>query len=259
MAVRLNGTTDALGAVDVPVVKNVAQATIMAWCRPRGLPTGVAGNPTVIGCSIGPPPGLSGASRLSIDRAAGVRINITIRALDSDPGTGVSTNGIDYTESVWQHVAATLNFTTRTCQIYINGVVQPLFPSGNTSEVVVNSTAGNTSNTNCKGVGIGVNEDFISGFWPGDIEDCRIYSRLVQPNELLTIYSSCGVDGIFDSLEARWPLTGPIGQNVVSCPNISSLGSVPPATVQAGTPVFTDGIISGPRARPRIPIMIPNG
>lgn len=243
MAVRFNGA-DGLGQLAQSIAQNVAVATVMAWCRPRGL----TGSPTVASVSIGPPPGLSGASRLSIDRAGTTRINITARALDSDGGSGVATTE-NYNENEWQHIACVVYFTTRLGIIYRNGVELPYAPAGRNFGSM---TAGNTSNTQVKAVAVGANEDFISGFWNGDIEDVRFYNRALGVDEIRSIYAGMGVDGIVSGLEARYPLNdGGIGQAVVQCANVADFTRAP-LTVRAGAPTFIDGIIRGPRNRSSI-------
>jgi hypothetical protein len=115
--------------------------------------------------------------------------------------------------------------------------------------------AGNTSATNPKVLSIGANEDFLSGFWSGDIEDCRIYHRQL-PQEIETIVNSKGRDGIVSGLQVRYPLLdGAIGTNVNLCANVvmnSNSQTVGPISVRNGSPQFIDGIISGPRSRSSI-------
>ena len=251
MAVRFNGTNDGLGVTAPPnVLNNVTRATIMAWCRPNGP---VTGSPTVFAASIGPPPGLSGSSRLSIDRQnPSGPINITVRAADGAGGFGLSGgSGNDYFASEWQHVAAVIWYDNNVGSVYRNAVLLNGYTLMSLSALV-------TSATNPKALAAGANEDFLAGFWNGDIEDCRIYNRALSQEELETIVAAKGADGIVNGLQVRYPMTdGPPGSTVVTCANVIRDGDIDmagPLRPLSGAPVFSEGIIRGPRNRSSISI-----
>jgi hypothetical protein len=251
MAVRFNGTNDALGTTaPISVLNGLSRATIMAWCRPNGP---VTGTPTVFAASIGPPPGLSGSSRFSIDRNAGGggQITVTVRTSDGAGAFGMGAGGgNDYLSSQWQHVAAVLWLDFNVGTIYQNG------NQLNGYQTLTGLLGTAFSSTDPKALAVGANEDFASGFWNGDIEDCRIYNWALSQDDINTIISGKGKDGIVSGLQVRYPLTdGPIGTAVtvsssfVDNPDANPSVRVGPLRPLSGAPTFIDGIIAGPRSR----------
>lgn len=238
MAVTFNGSNQALNlGVDLNVLRNVAGGSMMGWSRPRIVPTG--GNQfSMMAIAVGPPPGTTGNSRMSFLFNA-TTIQYAVRALDGD-GASLLAPAITLVAGAWIHVAGTYNFTTRQQIIYVNGV-QFAIQTGTT-------TVGNTSNTNSKNAAIGAADDTVGQNFDGDLEDWRVYERVVSPNEIQTIYTSCGKDGIWDSCRMRYMLQelgG--GQAVVLAPDYGTLGR---GAAPSNAPNYSGNSISVTRRKP---------
>lgn len=86
-----------------------------------------------------------------------------------------------------------------------------------------------------------------SNFLQGELEDIRIYDRLIDFNESLTIYALNGSDMIINGLIGRWLCKeSPPGGTLSSIPDLSINGNNATAN---NSPVYSDDILAGVRRR----------
>ncbi len=100
-------------------------------------------------------------------------------------------------QDTWYHVVGTYDSTADIARIYLNGEEE-------------NSTAGSgqavVTSTDPVTMGTGL----FSSFWPGLLDDARIYNSALSAAEIKTIYSAAqtaGHDGIVNGLVARYTLS----------------------------------------------------
>ena len=250
MAISLNGTSQYINmGTDRNLARNVSQSTFMAWVRQPA----AQNSKVVLGIAIGPPPGIVGTSRISLETSPnltvvspftnGDDIGVVLRASDSDAGFAAYGSGGQLVANTWCHVCVTVNWpATSAMTIYHNAA--PVTLTGSSSGTPT-WTAGNTSNTNTKQCVVGVNEDGLSGFFSGQIEDVRVYNRILSQAEIETIYNSSGADGITDGLELWLPFKegadgATIGSNVIKDQSNNTItGS------GVASPTWYDGITAG--------------
>jgi hypothetical protein len=211
-------------------LRNVSGATLMAWVTYGALGTAR----TVIGVSIGT--GTGTRAKFSSTTADGV--DFRVRALDADTSSVFSTAGGILTTSGRFHIACVVNYLTRIGIIYING-------AASASGTFATITAGNTSNTAAQTGTIGASEPGTANPWLGQIEDARVYGRVMGDSEIKTIYTGQGVDGINIGLEGRWMMNEkPPGQNADRVADLSPNGY---DLVVSGTLAYAVGVTTARR------------
>lgn len=242
--------------LDIPSLNNVPGASLTCWFTAISLPPGPADPATkytLVSSGCGPPgtPPLTNRSRIEIeienDPGAGgpARFNIVCRALDSDSNSDIAGPSNTVPIGVPTFVVITVDYTTREGRIYKNGV---FIGSG----LGTNLTAGNTSPTNGDDGSIGSEDSGTPELFNGWIEDARVYSRVLSANEILTMYTCQGIDGIVFGLEQRYELQSGFDRQLVSqvSPQDSARqklnGSVP-----NGSPTYAPSIT--PTFRRRLP------
>lgn len=111
----------------------------------------------------------------------------------------IGTDFLDGKFGAWHHAAVTYNSGSGSNNpiIYFDGVSQSVTeaetPSGSwRSDAAYNLTLGNSN-------------DQSRTFW-GNIEDSRLYNRILTANEIETIYNARGVDGIVRGLVGRYQM-----------------------------------------------------
>lgn len=106
-------------------------------------------------------------------------------ARDDDVSLPALTNG------EWNHLAFVYSVAEGRKTIYLNGVFSA--ESTNTIDTLNTTRSG-------KGFGFPIDGTFLDGV----IDDARFYNRVLSVAEIQTIIAARGVDGITDSLLARW-------------------------------------------------------
>jgi hypothetical protein len=102
---------------------------------------------------------------------------------------------------IWQHIAASLDYTNKLIRVYYNGTLDA------TSAPVVWADAPSANTASATGsIGGGHRTDGIYETVKAYIDDVRIYSRVLSDAELATIYACRGTDGIVQSLGHRYLL-----------------------------------------------------
>ena len=242
--------------LDIPSLNNVPGASLACWFTMISLPPGPADPATkytLAGSSCGPPgvPPLTNRSRIEIeidnDPGAGApaHFNVVSRALDTDANSDNSSPNNTAPVGVPTFVVATVDYTSRQVKIYKNGVLI-------LAEIGVNLTAGNTSPTNAEAGSIGTEERGDPEFFNGWIEDVRLYSRTLSADEVLTMYTCEGVDGIVFGLQQRYELqSGFPTQTVNSLSPQDSAVRMINGSVPSGSPTYDDSIT--PTYRRRLP------
>jgi hypothetical protein len=237
MSVLLNGTSGTLDTgTGRPWMQNVGAGSACGWIKTVAL---VAGQfQTLVGAF-----GNTGTTRFKISINGTGNVTWRCNALDADATSVInSTNAVS--PSARTHIAAVVNFSTKSGIIYINGVADP---SG--VQVFTNMTAGNTSNTACAQSAVGSREDGAANFFNGELEDVRIYNRGLGPDEIMTIFTGLGMDMISTGLQARWPMAE-LGQGV-ACTNITDISNNGFGGVAAGSPTYQPGITTARSAYSR--------
>lgn len=252
-----SATSDSIRqGVNIPSLNNVPGASLTCWFTANSLPPGPADPATkytLVSSGAGPPgiPPLTNRSRIEIeienDPAAGrpAGFNIVCRALDSDSNSDVPGPSNTVPIGVPTFVVITVDYTSREAKVYKNGI---LIGSG----IGANLTAGNTSPTNGDDGSIGSEDSGTPELFNGWIEDARVYSRALSANEILTMYTCEGIDGIVLGLEQRYELQSGFGGQLVSqvSPQDSARqllnGSLP-----GGVPIYAPSIT--PTFRRRLP------
>ncbi len=96
----------------------------------------------------------------------------------------------EFIKHIWYHIVCTRD-SSNNAIIYVNAV------QDNTSSI--NSLTPSTANLQ-----IGHRTGATGEYFAGNLEDVRIYNRVITLAEVQTIYGCEGIDGIVDGLEHRW-------------------------------------------------------
>jgi hypothetical protein len=204
MSVSLNGTTQSLVTSGGNVLRNASGGTLMLWMKANSLPGGGAYLYQVETNS-----GNNSRSALVFNYSGGSgSLSLLARVNDSNSLTDITSTSTVST-GTWVHFAGTFNYAAATGIIYINGSAV-----STTGSFSFNASA--TDNTTSARSSIGAADAGSDKFFNGSLEDIRCYSRILTANEILTIYSSAGRDGIVDGLNQRLQFLGPAGTVVGS-------------------------------------------
>lgn len=220
MAIRLNGVNQYMDlGNNIDVLNDVSGATLMAWIKPNNL--GSAGTQVYAGFSFGPGTGVPTlSSRLSLEQTPGAStLRSVARSLDADVASTIDSTSVPLDDQ-WNHIAVVASFANATGRFYINGALS------NQSTYAV-MTLGNTSNTNVRNAAIGAQENGASDFYNGEIEDIRLYERVLSDGEMSTIFANHGSDGIVSGLVLRFLCNElGVGQTVAQIVSTAGEGTV---------------------------------
>lgn len=228
----------------VTATKNQSALTGMIWVRPRSLP---ATDTKFIDYSIFN--GTNARYTLQYDSATPGVPFVGGRATD-----GEGLKQVDGTQAIvvgqWTHIIGVLDYANSLGMIYINGVLNVALSVTSPPFAAAQTANTNSENSSGSGGGIGVRVNATQSFI-GDIEDMRLYNRVIGPAEAMTIYAALGEDGIQNGLLHRFPMNdyGPgtvVGDGTVV--NIAEFERVD-GSVMAGTPTYVEGIIRSARKR----------
>jgi hypothetical protein len=217
-----------------PYGQNVGGCTLMAWAR---LETPTA-NKSVVGFRGG---GSQTRAKLNVD--TDLQVSLRAVALDADTSS-VFTSGTTIVPFARTHIAGVVKFSSKAGLIYINGQAVA-------AGVFTNMTAGNSSNTAASLAAFGSGEIGTNNRWLGELEDVRVYNRILTSEEILTIYTGLGKDGNVQDLMGRWPcndLGDGVAPTIVGDIGPFGFGGLP---VNGGGLVYRGGItVSRKRPRP---------
>jgi hypothetical protein len=163
--------------------------------------------------------GLSGGGIWCIGSSAGLTAGPPAPAYQNSLRTSSATDDYmvvnhwntvnDYTEetsslATWYHWAVTYTASTNVSRLYRDGV-----------EEESHTLTSNLDLLDGEPMSLGEFDyhlfpapagEHYYNYFEGRIADVRVYSRVLTENEILTMYTSKGKDGILLNLEARWPL-----------------------------------------------------
>jgi len=227
--------------LDLPLLNGNSGGSLMAWVRTIRT-TGL--DQRVVTVGIGPPPGTTTSSRLGLILITGGVLGCIGRDLDGVSPTTVLSGGGAFAAGVWAHVGASYDCATRLASLYVNGVFVA-------SGTFTNSSGVNFSATNSKNASIGSGADGTDVFFDGDIEDARVYGRVLSDAEFMTIFSAMGKDGIVQGLQGRWHMRERgEGVSVTNVRDLSNSGIS--GSASATPPTYSSGggsSITSPRGR----------
>jgi hypothetical protein len=237
-------TTNSL-QIPGPITSTASQGalTIMCWIRMNALPVG-AQIYSYYGYAIGTS---GGGLRIGLgtNQANSGSFRIAARGTDTDAITFFQTGNGLLVPGSWQHLVGVINYATHDGAVFVNGVSQSV------AVTTGNNMTGTTSGAASSSLGkIGCNiTNNTTELCNGLIEDCRLYKRVLSSNEIMTIYSSAGRDGIVDSLGARYPLNDQSqSTTVLSVADIAGIDHVV-GTNPTANPATFDVSIMTPRRR----------
>lgn len=146
-------------------------------------------------------------------------------------------NGLACTTSIvvgtLYHVACSSDNVSHNNAVYINGVSEATGSTANATGVSTTCMVG-TSNGRPAGT-------------LGDLEDVRMYDRILTANEIETIYNARGSDKIVSGLLNRWRLTD-LAEGVTVASNVIDLSDTKNNLVQTGSPVYAAQFITRDRS-----------
>lgn len=141
----------------------------------------------------------------------------------------------------WHHFAATVDVSTDTVQIYIDGILQTNEANGTFTNAVFD-------NTNSHSISIGATSAGTERF-TGDIDEVRVYNRVLSATEIWNLYQAGGganvnsADSQSDALErglaGYWKLDDGSGTSATDASTNGSTGTL------TNGPTWTTGQIGG--------------
>lgn len=198
MSLKFNGATQAVPMSTFPAQSNLSAVTLSGWIKLTNLP-GSNTDASAIFVSAGS----TASSRFKFGiMNTGFVISVVGggRSANSDIVQTYTHSSTTVTTGVLYHIAATFDYTNKLIKLYQNGVLL------STSPTLVGWLSSTTDVSATLGQSIASRADTTANFVNGSLEDLRIYTRLLSDNELLTIFSAKGRDGIVSALQSRWLL-----------------------------------------------------
>ncbi len=208
MAIKFNGSNNKI--VSDSTFVPPSDVTVLLWTRPLTL----SGTQRIFGSDAQFEAKFSSKTLIS-DIYEGNNINATIR----------------FSTYTWYHLAFTRDGTSKDGKIYIDGLIditslgtQTGTPS--TANMAIGSATGSTD------------------YYKGEVDDFRIYDRVLSDKEIQTIYATRGTDGIVNGLLHRLPMNeNGEGLNVSGSGSVKDIG---PSTVHyspTSVPLYRGSIL----------------
>lgn len=173
-------------------------------------------------------------SRASIIVTAAGALGVIGRATDADVEHNCYSAAGSIVINTWYHIVGVNDLVNDIQRVYINGV-----QSAQVTAVTFNAAL--TSNTNAYNSCIGAQDNGSTAFMAGQIHDVRVWSRVLTPEEIMTIYVSRAHDDIIHRQEARFLLSeGASGTIITSATN---LGSVSTHGSPVNSPTYSNGVL----------------
>ncbi len=157
------------GGSTSPALNFTTQVSITAWVKPSLVQGGTFG--------------IVSKPRSSV----GTGWTLRMESLDPDFGLdndlvscSVHASSNPFTAGVWTHVAATYDSSTSTVQLFVNGVQVPVDNQGCTGPLLAST------------IPLQIGEEFVLGGrnFPGEIDDVRVYNRVLAAAEITTLMSA---------------------------------------------------------------------
>jgi len=214
---------------------NLAEWTIMGRVRPAS----VNAARVIADLSIT----ASTNTRAALQVQATGQIGLQARSLDAETLRSlVFAAGL--VNGTWYHIAGVTRYGTNGLfQIFLNGA---LVSAATASFGAATSGAGNSLQAI-----LGADAGLGSGFMDGLMEDVRLYNRALGPDEIATIATSQGHDGINNGRTNMWPMNefSP-GTVATAVGSIVDLGTNPINGTPTNSPTYGDSISSFARKIP---------
>lgn len=233
MALSFNGGNYFYTQENPGVLDGLTEYTAMCWARPLRLSSFQACFSRQVATGSGETiwVGFNGTSYNTFISLSGGGFSITAGA----PVLGQ-----------WVHIAVAFNQSpTARALMYING---SFLAAGTGTGTLPATTRGLfIAGNNNGGTPISLADSF-----QGELEDVRIYDRVLGPGTLNTIVAGKGKDGIYSGLLCLYGMIGPNGQTPPSVPNLAPNPTLNLIT-QANNPTFVPGItVARGRPTPRV-------
>lgn len=195
MAAGLGGVNYLDLGNNLPIVRAVTAWTMMAWVHPTSFPTDLR----VISISVGTGTG----TRASLSISSTGRIEGIARTADGDVAVSDANTATGVVAlNTWYHLAVVCDLIAQQFLFYRNGA-----PVARNTQNWTFALASATSDTDAQNGAIGALPDGSGEVFQGDIEDARIYTRLMGPDEIQSIYTRRTTGPIqLPGLNAHYPL-----------------------------------------------------
>lgn len=241
MSINCNGANAIQMPGPLTATANQAAMSISFWIRLNNLPGADNMTAAVWGTN-------AGVTRFGINfrNATPGSVRIIARAADADALSSIETVSTTVlTPGQWQHIVGCLNYGTSNAVIYSNAVSLPLVGGG------FAFSQGTTSNTNSSVAKIGCNvNNNTSEFVNGLIEDVRLYQRFLSDQEVMTIFTGRGMDGIIQGLASRYLLNDLAElQTVNGVANITATDRIIGTNPTASPMTFDTTMITGRKSQ----------
>lgn len=213
-------------------VQNVDGATITFWLRAVGSTIGRNYVFYAQGTTA------DARAQVLIDSGTG-RIQLVGSSVDGAGTIAIDDATATFANGELVHIAGVFDYTGQRMALYKNGV-QRFDSAAAFGGTPTSNTASSEARISSGGGADGAN---------GRMEDIRVYRRVLGVNEILTIATAQGRDGIVDGLQHRWTCKEFATGNVTTSAfvDIGELRTV--ALSLNGAPQFSDGIVATPRMR----------
>lgn len=244
MAVLFNGTTQFVDIAGITSLANVDAWSITGWCRLNQLDS----TRVIIDISVG----TSTGSRACLQFSPSGQLQVQARGSDSDGlETRSSAAGLVVVGG-WHHYAGCVNLNAGagvgTMVGYIDGVQVVNEPA--------TFDAATTSNTPSVSGYHGQDAAGDANQMAGALEDLRVYSRLLGPAEILSMFAQRGKDAILFGRQNQWYLKEqPSGTIASGVGTIIDIGPNRKNGNPIGNPVYEVGTVTT-RKTPKMSIGI---
>lgn len=180
-ALKFNGSSSYVSVADSATLRPTS-VTVSAWVRQTSTPSGRSAmvgkwfNSNVWGYSVEAKSESGGCSKISgVVSKFYFRYRAAADSLDRCAASNVTP-----VNNHWYHVVASYDQTSGTASIYVNG----LFDNATTS------TAGSALQQPVSNLGVGAIHDAgtFGSYFPGTVDDVRIYNRALSANEVYSLY-----------------------------------------------------------------------
>jgi hypothetical protein len=158
-------------------------------------------------------------------------LRLRARVPDSGGTITITSPNLTVQSGQWQHIVAQIDCNGDSGELYSNGILD--FSSA------MAFTAASTTDLPSDEAYLGEDGPALFHFH-GEMDDFRVYDRLLGPSEIEAIYTSKGHDGIINGLIARFQMMGSENSVVGTVPNVTG-GR--PGTPE-NSPIYTGGILS---------------
>lgn len=224
MALSFSGTNYFYTQEAPSGIDDLTQYTAMCWARPLRL-SGSSGGQACFSRQVGT--GAGETIWLGF-------LNNTVNSYTNTTGGSFGASGGSPVIGAWQHLAVTYNNTGTRLRVFLNG-----------AEVATGTGTGTLSATTrglfIAGNNIGSTPLTQEDGYLGEIEDIRIYDRVLGTAVINTIIAGRCKDGIREGLRLRLSMIGPVGVSPSVVANLQGNNTLSLIT-RSGTPSYVAGV-----------------